>query len=80
MIFEKDGKFYRCEKVEKEISEIEFLREKVKELEDKVSELYRRPTYIPFVPYVEPPHPYQPWIITCGSDSTGNNITVWGSQ
>ena len=36
MIFEKDGKFYEKIEVEREISEMEYLKRKVKELEEKI--------------------------------------------
>jgi len=49
MIIEKDGKFFEKVEVEKEISELEYLRRKIKELEEKVSGLEARPDYISYV-------------------------------
>jgi hypothetical protein len=57
MIIERGGKFYRQETTEREISEIEALREKIKELEAKIDELQRRPWYISYVPVSDP----MPW-------------------
>jgi hypothetical protein len=48
MIVERDGKFYRLETTEKEISELEFLKEKIKELEDKIAEISRQPSIISY--------------------------------
>ena len=51
MIIEKDGKFFEKVEVEKEISELEYLRRKIKELEEKVSGLEARPDYINYMYY-----------------------------
>jgi hypothetical protein len=48
MILEIGGKFYKTETSQKEISETEFLREKIKELEGKIEELQRQPTIISY--------------------------------
>lgn len=70
MIVERDGKFYRLETTEKEISELEFLKEKIKELEDKIAEMARQPSIIsypvicpcpcPNSPTTEPTYPLNP--------------------
>ena len=66
MIIEKDGKFFEKVEVEKEISELEYLRRKIKELEEKVSRLEARPDYIPYIPY--PVYPYnEPLQVTYGT-------------
>ena len=75
MIIERDGKFFEKIETEREISEIEYLRRKVKELEEKVSRLEARPDYVPYYPvypYESPtygttgdPLPDPPFRITC---------------
>ncbi len=72
MIFERDGNFYRQETTEKEISEIEFLREKIKELEQRIFRLEGRSCYFPF----SDPQPIiiEPWRITCGTVTTEGPI------
>jgi hypothetical protein len=58
MIFEKDGKFYEKIEVEREISEMEYLKRKVKELEEKINGMPGRITIYPVSP---PETPYQPY-------------------
>jgi hypothetical protein len=41
MIFERDGKFFKQETFEKEITELEYLREKVSQLELQVNSIPR---------------------------------------
>lgn len=65
MIIERNGKFYRQETTEKEISEIEFLREKIKELKEKINSPFIQPSPIVICPCPCPkreeyPNQYQP--------------------
>lgn len=65
MIFEKDGKFY--EKIDREISEMEYLRRKVKELEEKVNgqpAITICPCACPKSGTSDPYYPYSPIIYT----------------
>jgi hypothetical protein len=75
MIFEKDGKFYEKIEVEREISEMEYLRRKVKELEERLNATPGTITICPCpgaCPNTGSPYyPYQPIIYT--SDP---NVTV----
>ena len=68
MILERDGKFYKKVEREEEISEIEYLKLKIAELEDMIKQ---RPVVYPYVPDIEPPftittsdHLYRPYLIT----------------
>lgn len=56
MILERDGKFYKKVEREEEISEIEYLRMKVAELEERISQ---RPivTVYPYYPILSEPNP-----------------------
>ena len=75
MIIERDGKFFEKIEVEKEISEIEYLKRKVKELEEKVSRLEARPGYIPYIPCPVYPEPYRdPYIITWTAPNTSDPL------
>lgn len=68
MMYELDGKFYRTEEVLKEVSELEFLREKVKELEERIRELEMcRLPQITYPPYSiqSTGDPRPPFTITC---------------
>lgn len=79
-ILERDGKYYRKIEKEEEISEVEFLKEKVRRLEEKVNSLpIIQPAPIVVCPCPCPkrevnpdPYPYQPyqpiWITTTGVD------------
>ena len=71
MITERNGKFYRQETTEKEISEIEYLREKIGILAQRISRLEGRSCCFPF----SDPQPItiEPWRITCGTVTTGGN-------
>lgn len=70
MIIERDGKFFEKIEVEKEISELEFLKRKVKELEERIN--------LPVAHIVICPYPCQkreepiirPWV----TPNTGNPI------
>ncbi len=48
MIVERDGKYYQTETTEKEISELEFLKAKIAELEDRIAEMARQPSIISY--------------------------------
>jgi hypothetical protein len=63
MITERNGKFYRQETTEKEISEIEFLREKIGIIEQRIQELEDQPS----------PCLIEPWRIAGVKIMTGGN-------
>ena len=59
MIIERDGKFFEKIETEREISEIEYLKRKVKELEDRINTL---PAITwPVCPCPDKETPYQPY-------------------
>lgn len=86
MIVERDGKFYRKVEKEEEIGEVEYLREKVKELEERINSLPAisiQPAPVVVCPCPCPkqadPYPYQPyqpvWITTTGTGTDIGTIT-----
>ncbi len=60
MIIEKDGKFYEKIEVEKEISELEYLRKRIDDLERQLNSIPRwSPPAICPCPKIEPIQPYR---------------------
>lgn len=66
MIIEKDGKFFEIVETEREISEIEYLRAKVGELERRIASLEGGNWYIqwPTSETITFDHLYRPGIVT----------------
>lgn len=79
MIIKRNGKFYKIEEKETELSEMEAMQERIAELEEKVRELEARPiiTVSPVTfpvcpcPKIEPIQPTYP------GTGTGDGVPWW---
>ena len=69
MILERDGKYFKKVEVEEEISEIEYLKLKIAELEEKIAQrpivaVYPTTADITFPDTITSDHLYRPWLVT----------------